>query len=120
MDYPIILPAAPGDYVPKKLEGRAILRIDANGTASTVVEREDTSYSHPILNLAAWAIEYGPLRAVDADPEPDPDDPANLAEWERELLGLPPVAEEIETPAVIEDSTETITVAETTPEEIAA
>lgn len=80
MDYPIILPAAPGLYESEKLGDRARLRIADNGNASTVVEREDTSYTHPILNLAAWAIEYGPFRSLaETDPE-DPTDPEALAE----------------------------------------
>ncbi|MDR6868740.1 hypothetical protein J2Y69_003364 [Microbacterium resistens] len=86
MDYPLILPTAPGAYETEKLGDRAQLRINNQGQGATTVKRHGVEYTHPILNLAAWAAEYGPFRALDSDTDPEPTDPEPLAEWELELL----------------------------------
>ncbi|WP_336628464.1 MULTISPECIES: hypothetical protein [unclassified Microbacterium] len=74
MEYPITTPSEPGQYESEKLGDRAHLQINERGQASTVVSRYGVEYTHPILNLAAWAAEYGPFRELsDTDPEPDPE-----------------------------------------------
>lgn len=114
MEYPITTPSTPGVYESAKLGDRAQLQINEQGQASTVVNRYGVEYTHPILNLAAWAAEYGPFRELDmGEPEPDPSDPESSAE-------APSKAVEVLTGLIAEAYAETPATADETAEEAAA
>lgn len=66
--YPVTRPTAPGLYESEILGDLVKTRVNAEGSASVLIEVADVSYESAIRDLNAFAGEYGPFRRLDDEP----------------------------------------------------
>lgn len=65
--YPLVRPALPGFYESAVLAELVVIRLDAEGNASVIIEAGSMTYEAAILDFAHYSDEFGPFRRLDED-----------------------------------------------------
>lgn len=69
-DFPFVLPTEPGLYHAAKFPGLTTIRVNEDGSAETIVERDGRTWVHAILDFRHYADEFGPFKRIDVKPGP--------------------------------------------------
>lgn len=63
--YPVTRPAAPGLYESERVGDLVAIRLDAEGTASVIIETPTATHETAIIDFGYFVDEYGPFRRLD-------------------------------------------------------